>query len=386
MATIQRPPRKPEIWLRCETKQFEKRAALAPSAAEKLIKAGYEIYVERDKQRIFHDDEYEKVGCKVVLHNAWPTIAAHIPILGLKELPPNRQSLYHMHIMFGHCYKGQAGWVEDLERFRVGGGMLYDLEFLTDENGRRIAAFGFHAGFAGAAAGALAYAAQKKGETLGELEPYENEGKMIEDVKKKLEEAGGAENVKALVIGALGRCGKGAVDLFQKAGLKDENILKWDLDETAKGGPFQEILDVDIFVNCIYLQQKIPNFVAPESIKAAGPSRRLSVVVDVSCDTTNPFNPIPIYNVNTTFDKPTVDVEVGEGNPPMVVVSIDHLPTLLPRESSEQFSNDLVPALLQWKDRDTARVWTEAKALFEEKLAEAAKVKEANTASEETSA
>ncbi len=37
--------------------------------------------------------------------------------------------------------------------------------------------------------------------------------------------------------------------------------------------------------------------------------RQLSVIVDVSCDTTNPNNPIPVYNVNTTFDKPTVPVE-----------------------------------------------------------------------------
>lgn len=87
--------------------------------------------------------------------------------------------------------------------------------------------------------------------------------------------------------------------------------MKWDLDETAKGGPFSEILDVDIFVNCIYLNTKIPAFITREQIIAAGGSRKLSVVVDVSCDTTNPFNPIPIYNVNTTFDKPTVPVDVG---------------------------------------------------------------------------
>ena len=37
--------------------------------------------------------------------------------------------------------------------------------------------------------------------------------------------------------------------------------------------------------------------------------RQLSVVVDVSCDATNPNNPIPIYNVTTTFDKPTVHIE-----------------------------------------------------------------------------
>lgn len=90
-----------------------------------------------------------------------------------------------------------------------------------------------------------------------------------------------------------------------------DDILKWDLAETAKGGPFNEILDVDIFVNCIYLSSQIPNFIDHKHIAAAGKQRRLSVVVDVSCDTTNPFNPIPIYNINTTFDKPTVSVEVG---------------------------------------------------------------------------
>lgn len=89
-----------------------------------------------------------------------------------------------------------------------------------------------------------------------------------------------------------------------------DNIIKWDMDETAKGGPFQEILDVDIFVNCIYLSSKIPPFVTHEQINAAGSGRRLRVVVDVSCDTTNPFNPIPIYNINTTFKDPTVPVTV----------------------------------------------------------------------------
>lgn len=100
--------------------------------------------------------------------------------------------------------------------------------------------------------------------------------------------------------------------------------------ETAKGGPFPEILDgesslsqsnrckmlplygiVDLFVNCIYLSSYIPPFVTPETIAAAGPTRRLSVIADVSCDTTNPFNPIPVYNIMTTFDKPTVEVDVG---------------------------------------------------------------------------
>ena len=89
-----------------------------------------------------------------------------------------------------------------------------------------------------------------------------------------------------------------------------DDILKWDLAETAKGGPFQEILDVDIFINCIYLSSYIRPFLTKEQITTAGQSRRLSIVVDVSCDTTNPFNPIPIYSINTTFPNPTVPVEL----------------------------------------------------------------------------
>ncbi|EIN13537.1 Formate/glycerate dehydrogenase catalytic domain-like protein [Punctularia strigosozonata HHB-11173 SS5] len=361
-------PRQP-LWLRCEKKEFERRAALTPTTAKKLIDAGFDIYVERDPQRIFDDEEYEKVGCTLVEHNSWPSAPVTTPIIGLKELPASSDPLPHTHIQFAHCYKNQAGWASVLGRFARGGGTLYDLEFLTDESGRRVAAFGYHAGFAGAAAGALALAAQKGGKKLGRLEPYENEAAMVADVKEKL--GGSGKGVKALVIGALGRCGRGAVDLLRKVGLDEDDILKWDMAETAKGGPFQEILDVDIFVNCIYLSSPIPPFLTEEFIQAAGPSRRVACVVDVSCDTTNPHNPIPIYSINTTFSEPTVDVLVGgtPANPPLTVVSIDHLPTLLPREASEQFSSDLLPSLLQLPQRDTARVWTDAKKLFQEKLA-----------------
>lgn len=48
-----------------------------------------------------------------------------------------------------------------------------------------------------------------------------------------------------LVIGALGRCGKGAVDLCLKVGISTENVLKWDMAETAKGGPFIEIIECE---------------------------------------------------------------------------------------------------------------------------------------------
>jgi len=138
----------------------------------------------------------------------------------------NSDPLPHTHIQFAHCYKQQGGWSDVLRRFAQGKGTLYDLEFLEDpETRRRVAAFGFHAGFAGAAAGALALAAQQQpggdGKLAG-LKPYANETAMIKHVREGLQSIeGGIDDVKVLVIGALGRCGSGAVDLFRKIGIKE---------------------------------------------------------------------------------------------------------------------------------------------------------------------
>lgn len=49
--------------------------------------------------------------------------------------------------------------------------------------------------------------------------------------------------------------------------------------------------------------------------------------------------------------------------------SADHLPSLLPREASEAFSEALLPSLLQLPERDTAPVWVGAEKLFKEKVA-----------------
>jgi len=51
------------------------------------------------------------------------------------------------------------------------------------------------------------------------------------------------------------------------------------------------------------------------------------------------------------------------------VISIDHLPSLLPREASEAFSAQLLPSLMQLKDWKNARVWQQAEKLFREKCA-----------------
>jgi saccharopine dehydrogenase (NAD+, L-lysine forming) len=58
----------------------------------------------------------------------------------------------------------------------------------------------------------------------------------------------------------------------------------------------------------------------------------------------------------------------GVSDPPVSVISIDHLPSLLPRESSEAFSGDLLPYLLKLNDWQNDPVWAGAKDLFDEKV------------------
>jgi saccharopine dehydrogenase (NAD+, L-lysine-forming) len=55
---------------------------------------------------------------------------------------------------------------------------------------------------------------------------------------------------------------------------------------------------------------------------------------------------------------------------PLEVIAIDHLPTLLPRESSEQFVKDLLPTLMQLPEREKSNVWKQAEDLFHAKVKE----------------
>lgn len=356
------------LHLRSETKPLEARAALTPTTVKRLISKGFEIYVENSSQSIFNINEYKKNGAIIVPEGSWVSAPRDRIIIGLKEMPEtDKFPLVHEHIQFAHCYKNQNGWDDVLKRFINGQGTLYDLEFLEDDNGRRVAAFGYYAGFTGAALGLKDWCFKQThsdSEELGAVSPYPNENELIKDLNRDYIQAisqNGGEVPKFIIIGALGRCGSGAVDFLKKVGIPDDHITKWDMAETAPGGPFKEIVEADIFINCIYLSKPISPFINYDILNKK--DRKLRTVVDVSADTTNPHNPIPIYSIATVFNKPTVVVPTTVG-PKLSVISIDHLPSLLPREASEFFARDLLPSLELLPERHVAPVWTRAYSLF----------------------
>jgi len=354
------------FWLRHETKPNEGRTALLPYHAKDLLDRGHAVTVERSPARCVEDEEYEKVGCKLAETNSWVQAPLDAVILGLKELPDEIPVLQHRHIYFAHCYKNQTGWEEILGRFVDGGGHLYDLEFLLDDSKKRVAAFGWSAGYAGTAVALQAWALQKTApeEKLSKRTPFKTFEDMAAHTREQLEKA--PSMPKVVVVGANGRSGLGSAAAAKASGVPEENITLWDRTNTESGGPFPELLtDFDVLSNCIYLGPDTPVFFNKRMLRRK--NRRLSVIGDVSCDPNNANNPIPIYSECTTVEEPVLRV-LEDKQGPLDVVSIDHLPCLVPYESSKEFTDDLVKHLY---DFDDSPVWQGASLLFEEKVMEA---------------
>ena len=345
------------LWVRAEQRPNEERVGLTPEGAKDLIKAGYNVTVEQSSVRAIPIDGYREAGCAIAPENSWPDAPTDAIIFGLKELPEDGTPLTHRHIMFGHAFKGQPAGQILLRRFHDGGGTLYDLEYLVDLDGRRVAAFGYWAGYAGAAVALKCWAAQQGGGLCGPVSTYDSSTHLLADLQSGLL-ATGTHRPTALVIGALGRVGTGAADLCTAMGVP---VTRWDMAETASGGPFPEVLEHDIFLNCILARPGTPVFV-PASAKTA--ARRLSVIGDISCDPDSDFSPIKVYDRTTTWDEPALRVH---DVPPLDVTAIDNLPSLLPAESSDDYASQLLPSLLTLGDL-SAGVWGRAEATFNDHM------------------
>eukprot|EP01126_Amoeba_proteus_P039823 TRINITY_DN4218_c0_g1_i3.p1 TRINITY_DN4218_c0_g1~~TRINITY_DN4218_c0_g1_i3.p1 ORF type:complete len:237 (+),score=41.82 TRINITY_DN4218_c0_g1_i3:727-1437(+) len=171
---------------------------------------------------------------------------------------------------------------------------------------------------------------------------------------------------RVIVIGALGRVGGGAVRMAEMLGFE---VTKWDVTDTVgKKGPFDEILDYDIFVNTIYLSPNLKPeerfvFLTKQSIQ--NKTRKLTTVVDVSCDPNNPSNPLPIYEEITDLTAPSRRL-VQDPLRHLDLVSIDHFPSLVPAESSNEFTDGLLSELVNFP---STNVWKRASNIYLSHLA-----------------
>ncbi|MBM9593662.1 saccharopine dehydrogenase [Roseitranquillus sediminis] len=332
------------VWVRAEQRPNERRVGLTPEGAAALVAAGHAVTIEESETRALPLEPYLVVGAEAAPVGSWPDAPDDAWIFGLKELPDDETPLRHRHIMFGHAYKGQPDGARLLHRFAAGGGALYDLEYLVDEDGRRVAAFGYWAGYVGAGMSLACHAAQRRGEPPQPGRSYASAAEMLSWLRDLLGDA----MPTTLIIGAHGRTGRGAANLCAALGIAP---TLWDMAETAHGGPFPEILEHEIVLNCILAGPETPVFVPSDAGRRA---RRLTVIGDIACDPTSDFSPIRAYDRPTSWERPALRVHEA---PPLDVMAIDNLPSMLPAEASRDFAAQLLPSLLALPD---GAVWERA--------------------------
>lgn len=342
---------RPLLWLRHEVRPGEGRAAITPTTARELIDAGFEIVVEESVQRSFALADYEAAGCRTAAMNTWPQAPEGAIVVGLKELPEATTPLRD-HIYFGHAFKHQHGAAELLRRFAAGGGTLLDLEYLVDADGRRVAAFGYWAGYVGAALAILEYAGRLRSD-LTPLSRAELDARLVDCAKEW-------DTPTALVIGALGRSGRGACDALAVAGVAP---TRWDVAET-RDLDHQALRHHDLLINCVMVQTPVPPFLTNADLDAA--DRRLAVISDVTCDVTSDCNVLPVYDAITTWSEPTRELRAATADQPAVrIIAIDNMPSLVPAEAASTYAEDLLPTLLTLPD---GPVWQRARERFAQAL------------------
>lgn len=296
-----------KLFIRKETKLNEYRTPLIPSDCKKLIDKGFKIIVESSDCRCFSDEEYKSSGCIISNYEEGYLV------VGLKELGDD---FYYgcRNMYFSHSFKGQMNSGEILGRFRESGGVIYDYEYIVGEDGRRSIAFGFWAGFVGCFLGLY----QFKYGNLSNLRYWGNYMDL-------LDELGDIQlGIKIGIIGINGRCGGGCKYLLDLLKIGYKGYCRDDKLDSSH----------DILINCIYLSPDSGVvFIDDNNVDS------VRVLVDVSCDIYAENNPIRIEYPLTNYDRPVYRYRNTD------IIAIDNLPSLLPRDSSEEFSNKLVDLL-----------------------------------------
>ena len=309
-----------KIFIRNETYLNELRTPIVPSHIYKLINYGFIVYIQSSNCRCYKDEEY--IGA-IIVYDDWVNYNDCL-IIGIKELNNIDKLNCHTHIYFSHSFKNQFNSQYILNSFKKSNSILYDLEYFK-ENNKRLIAFGYYAGIVGGALGLMNY-----NKRLKSLKHWDSISNLISDIPNV--------NCKIAIIGSNGRCGLGVKYILD---LLNINYVEFNRESNKN-----ELIHFNIIYNCIHLTENIgiwfdnnTNFYNKMTI------------VDISCDYNNKYNPIKLYNNKTTWSNP-----VYIYNECVDIIAIDNLPSLLPKESSNNFSEKLTDILLTYFD-DNKRYW-----------------------------
>ena len=387
------------VGIRREDKsRWERRVPITPDMARRLREeSGIEFIAQPSPVRIFKDEEFERAGVRVQ-----EDLSSAGVVFGVKEIPMRCFQPRKTYVFFAHVIKGQPYNMPMLKRMMELGCNLIDYEKVTDETGHRLIFFGWHAGVVSMVESLWTLGRRLTHEGIAnpfsDLKSTLEHGSLAE-VRAEIRRAG--ERVKAeglpkaitpLIVGVAGygNVGRGILEILTDLPtieIEPADVARVAADPNASdravyrvlfkeehavapndpGAHFdlqdyylhphkyhstfdQYVPHLTVLMNSNYWDARYPRLLTKAYLRglfAGGRQPRLRVVGDASCDiggsiectvkATEPDDPVYVY------DPQTEHVRMGvEGHGP-VVLAVDILPSELPREASEYFSEILEP-------------------------------------------
>ncbi|KAI8803017.1 Saccharopine dehydrogenase-domain-containing protein [Cladochytrium replicatum] len=387
------------LGIRAEDKnRWERRVPLIPEHVERLVtESGAKVLVQPSTKRVITDEQYALAGATIT-----EDLTGADLVLGVKEVPVDKLLPGRSYMFFSHTHKGQPAGMDLLKNVLEKKIRLIDYELITDEDKRRLVLFSKFAGYAG-----MIDSFHGLGQrllALGFGTPFLSIGmsymyRCVADARLDVTRTGQVIMDEGLAKGLApmvfvftgdGNVTRGALHVFKC--LPHEWVKPEDLEALFTSGNYDHhkvygcqvrasdyLVRADgtpgfdkaeykahperytsvfheriapyatMLVNGIFWDQRYPRLLSRSQIrKLASEGRlRLQSIADISCDINGSLE---FMDRASSIDQPffmydpmTDSVHYNPEGNGVQIMSIDNLPTEMPLEASEYFSNALFP-------------------------------------------
>lgn len=349
----------------------DRRVPIGPRRAREILNRfpNVELTIQSSDIRCFSDHEYSDLGLQIS-----SDVSEYDILLGVKEVHIPELIPYKTYLFFSHTAKKQSYNRSLLQHIVEKKITLIDYEYLTDQRGFRLVAFGRWAGIVGAYNGLRAWGERFNHFTLKPAHECHDLEEMLTHVSAlKL------PPLRILVTGG-GRVAHGALETMAPLNLKEVTpgdflhkkyhvpvicrLDPWHYTRRKDGSEFgpegfdhfvqypQEYESnflpytrkTDLFIAAHFWDPQSPVFMKPEDYLARDFS--IKVIADISCDIKIP---IPSTLRASTIADPFYGYNPRSGmeNDPwskenITVMAVDNLPGELPRDASVDFGKALM--------------------------------------------
>jgi len=331
-----------------------------------------EFYVQPSNSRCYSDEEYEYLDIPLKEDMSDCDI-----LMGIKEVDKRTLIPGKTYLVFAHIGKKQPHnreLFQEIARKKI---RLIDYEYLSDDKGVRLVAFGRYAGIVGAYNGLRARGIKTN---RFKLKPA-YQCRDLEEMWAGLRLIELKPGLKILVTGK-GRVANGAmetIDICNLVNVGPDDFLSREFDvpvvcqigpehyvkhkkeipfnfnhftkhpEEYKSAflPFTAV--TDILITGHYWDPGSPVFFTNEDMKS--PDFKISVIADISCDIKGPIpstlrattiaDPFYGYNPHLEVEEPSFERPTN-----ITVMAVDNLPGELPRDASADFGGQLMAGIM----------------------------------------